>query len=170
MGAGIAYDPGRGDPVPRRVARLDRRTDARPARSQRPERRSPESSAVLRDLSISLDNVAGIQDRRGVGGFYHRAMSRPTRDELRKWSANLKPDEPLDVADPNEMRYVALAEAGRGAVDDMQATIELALESTTHASHRPLRLGKDDRAVSAAPRPHESRIPGHGRRHHRLHQ
>lgn len=69
-------------------------------------------------------------------------MSVPTRAELREWSANLQPEVPLDVGDPKETRYVALAEAGRGAVDEMQATIELAMESTTQLLTGPSGSGK----------------------------
>lgn len=69
-------------------------------------------------------------------------MSAPTRAELRDWSANLQPEEPLDVGDPAETRYVPLAEAGRGAVDEMQATIELSFVSTTQLLTGPSGSGK----------------------------
>ena len=68
-------------------------------------------------------------------------MSTPSREELRQWSANLTLD-PLDVGDPNEKRYVELADAGRGAVDDLQATIELSLDATTQLLSGPSGSGK----------------------------
>lgn len=68
-------------------------------------------------------------------------MSTPSRDELRQWSANLTL-EPLDVGDPNEKRYVELADAGRGAVDDLHATIELSLDTTTQLLSGPSGSGK----------------------------
>lgn len=58
------------------------------------------------------------------------AMTTPSRQELREWSRALTLD-PLDPADPKETRYVPLAEAGRGAVDELLATIELAFDPTT---------------------------------------
>lgn len=71
-----------------------------------------------------------------------RDMSTPERDELRKWSANLKPDEPLDVGDPNETRYVPLAEAGRGAVERLRAKIEMSFAATTQLLAGPSGAGK----------------------------
>ncbi|MBV9013972.1 MAG: hypothetical protein JO272_18350 [Pseudonocardiales bacterium] len=57
-------------------------------------------------------------------------MTTPSRQRLREWSAALTLG-PLDPADPKETRYVALAEAGRAAVDELMATIELAFDTTT---------------------------------------
>lgn len=70
-------------------------------------------------------------------------MTLPTRTELREWSANLRPDQPLDVAKPvDAARYVRLADAGRGEVDDMQANIELAYHSTAQLLTGPSGSGK----------------------------
>lgn len=70
-------------------------------------------------------------------------MSIPARAELIKWSAALKPDEPLDVGDPDDRaRYVPLEDAGRGAVDDMQDAIELSMETTTQLLTGPTGSGK----------------------------
>lgn len=69
------------------------------------------------------------------------AMTTPSRQELRKWSAALTLN-PLDPADPNETRYVPLAEAGRAAVDELMATIELALDTTTQLLSGPAGSGK----------------------------
>jgi hypothetical protein len=76
-----------------------------------------------------------------VGRLYARLMPTPTRGELREWSAALTLG-PLDVSDPAEKRYVELADAGRGAVDDLHATIELSIDTTTHDPplHRPRTL------------------------------
>jgi hypothetical protein len=68
-------------------------------------------------------------------------MSLPSRAELREWTAALTLG-PLDVSDPAETRYVELADAGRGAVDDLQATIELSLEATTQLLTGPSGSGK----------------------------
>lgn len=69
-------------------------------------------------------------------------VTAPTRAELREWAANLQPEVPLDVGDPAETRYVQLAEAGRGEVDDLQATIELSYGATTQLLTGPSGSGK----------------------------
>lgn len=76
-----------------------------------------------------------------VGRLYARLMPTPTRGELREWSAALTLG-PLDVADPAEKRYVELADAGRGAVDDLHATIELSIDTTTQLLTGPSGSGK----------------------------
>lgn len=68
-------------------------------------------------------------------------MDAPSRQELREWSAALTL-EPLDPFDPAEKRYVALQEAGRGAVDEMMATIELSIDTTTQLLSGPSGSGK----------------------------
>ncbi|MGH3886776.1 MAG: hypothetical protein ACRDSZ_09435, partial [Pseudonocardiaceae bacterium] len=68
-------------------------------------------------------------------------MTTPSRQQLREWSAALTLG-PLDPSDPNETRYVPLAEAGRGAVDELLATIELALDTTTQLLSGPSGSGK----------------------------
>ncbi|MGH4010574.1 MAG: hypothetical protein ACRDTH_20850 [Pseudonocardiaceae bacterium] len=68
-------------------------------------------------------------------------MTTPSRQQLRDWSAELTLD-PLDPADPAETRYVPLADAGRAAVDELLATIELALDSTTQLLSGPSGSGK----------------------------
>jgi hypothetical protein len=68
-------------------------------------------------------------------------MSVPSRSELRAWSTALTLG-PLDVSDPDETRYVELADAGRGAVDRLQATIELSLQATTQLLTGPSGAGK----------------------------
>ncbi|MGH3897936.1 MAG: hypothetical protein ACRDTA_06700 [Pseudonocardiaceae bacterium] len=68
-------------------------------------------------------------------------MTTPSRQQLRDWSAELTL-EPLDPADQDETRYVALADAGRAAVDELLATIELALDSTTQLLSGPSGSGK----------------------------
>lgn len=68
-------------------------------------------------------------------------MSVPTRAELREWTRNLALV-PLDVADPEETRYVPLADAGRSAVDELQVTIELALDTTAQLLSGPAGAGK----------------------------
>jgi hypothetical protein len=68
-------------------------------------------------------------------------MTMPSRLQLREWSAALTLD-PLDPADPNERRYVALADAGRGAVDELKATTELAFDTTTQLLSGPSGSGK----------------------------
>ncbi len=65
----------------------------------------------------------------------------PSRQQLREWSASLTLG-PLDPADPNETRYVPLAEAGRAAVDELMATIELSLDTTTQLLSGPSGSGK----------------------------
>lgn len=65
-------------------------------------------------------------------------MTTPTRERLREWSAALTLG-PLDPADP---RYVSLADAGRAAVDELMATIELAFDSTTQLLSGPSGSGK----------------------------
>jgi hypothetical protein len=69
------------------------------------------------------------------------AMTTPSRQELREWSAALTLG-PLDPADPKETRYVPLAEAGRAAVDELLATIELAVDTTTQLLSGPSGSGK----------------------------
>ncbi|HET9257248.1 MAG TPA: hypothetical protein VFO16_18900 [Pseudonocardiaceae bacterium] len=68
-------------------------------------------------------------------------MTAPSRQLLREWSAALTLG-PLDPADPNETRYVALADAGRAAVDELMATIELAFDTTTQLLSGPSGSGK----------------------------
>lgn len=68
-------------------------------------------------------------------------MSRPARDELRSWTAALTLDE-LDPADPAETRYVPLVDAGRAAVDELLATIDLAEDTTTQLLSGPSGSGK----------------------------
>jgi hypothetical protein len=55
------------------------------------------------------------------------AMTTPSRQQRREWSAALT----LGPLDPAETRYVPLAEAGRAAVDELLAAIELAIDTTT---------------------------------------
>jgi hypothetical protein len=69
------------------------------------------------------------------------AMTTPSRQQLREWSAALTLG-PLDPADPKETRYVELADAGRAAVDELLATIELALDTTTQLLSGPSGSGK----------------------------
>ncbi|MGH3984918.1 MAG: hypothetical protein ACRDST_20075, partial [Pseudonocardiaceae bacterium] len=68
-------------------------------------------------------------------------MTTPSREDLREWSAALTLG-PLDPADPKETRYVPLAEAGRAAVDELMATIELAIDTTTQLLSGPSGSGK----------------------------
>ncbi|MBV9142923.1 MAG: hypothetical protein JO115_18760 [Pseudonocardiales bacterium] len=68
-------------------------------------------------------------------------MTMPSREQLREWSAELTLG-PLDPADPKETRYVPLAEAGRAAVDELRATIELAIDTTTQLLSGPSGSGK----------------------------
>ena len=68
-------------------------------------------------------------------------MPVPSRDELRTWSRALTLDA-IDPASPDETRYVPLSEAGRGAVDELQATIELAFDTTTQLLSGPNGSGK----------------------------
>ncbi|MGB6164667.1 MAG: hypothetical protein WCF33_20645 [Pseudonocardiaceae bacterium] len=68
-------------------------------------------------------------------------MTTPSRQQLREWSAALTLG-PLDPADPNETRYVPLADAGRAAVDELLATIELAIDTTTQLLSGPSGSGK----------------------------
>lgn len=68
-------------------------------------------------------------------------MTTPSRQELRAWSAELTLD-PLDPADPDETRYVPLIDAGRAAVDELLATIELAVDTTTQLLSGPSGSGK----------------------------
>lgn len=77
----------------------------------------------------------------GAGAAYAPAVDTPTRDELRTWTAALTL-EALDPADPAEDRYVPLHEAGRAAVDEMMATIDLALDTTTQLLSGPSGSGK----------------------------
>ena len=69
------------------------------------------------------------------------AMSGVPVPELREWNKNLTLD-PLDPGDPTEKRYVPLKESGHAAVDEMQATIELAFETTTQLLSGPSGSGK----------------------------
>jgi hypothetical protein len=69
------------------------------------------------------------------------AMTMPSRQQLREWSAALTLG-PLDPADPKETRYVPLADAGRAAVDELRATIELAIDTTTQLLSGPSGSGK----------------------------
>lgn len=70
-------------------------------------------------------------------------MTAPSRAELRRWAAQLRPDVPLDVDKPEDRQlYVELAETGRGEVDDMQATIELSYTATTQLLTGPSGSGK----------------------------
>lgn len=68
-------------------------------------------------------------------------MTVPSRAELRAWNAALTLD-PLDPGDPSEHRYVPLQEAGRAAVDELRATIELAFDATTQLLSGPSGSGK----------------------------
>ena len=68
-------------------------------------------------------------------------MTTPSRQQLREWSAALTLG-PLDPADPEETRYVPLADAGRAAVDELLATIELSLDTTTQLLSGPSGAGK----------------------------
>ncbi|MGH3830849.1 MAG: hypothetical protein ACRDRS_10450 [Pseudonocardiaceae bacterium] len=68
-------------------------------------------------------------------------MTTPSRERLREWSRALTLG-PLDPADPEETRYVPLADAGRAAVDELMATIELAFDSTTQLLSGPSGSGK----------------------------
>lgn len=68
-------------------------------------------------------------------------MTTPSRERLREWSAALTLG-PLNPADPTETRYVPLADAGRAAVDELMATIELAFDSTTQLLSGPSGSGK----------------------------
>lgn len=66
------------------------------------------------------------------------AMTTPSRRELRAWSAALT----LGPLDPSDPRYVPLADAGRAAVDELLATIELAFDTTTQLLSGPSGSGK----------------------------
>jgi hypothetical protein len=68
-------------------------------------------------------------------------MTMPSRQLLRDWTRALTLDE-LDPYSPTETRYVALDEAGRGAVDELRATIELAFDTTTQLLSGPNGSGK----------------------------
>jgi hypothetical protein len=68
-------------------------------------------------------------------------MATPPRQQVREWSAALTLG-PLDPADPKETRYVPLADADRAAVDELLATIELALDTTTQLLSGPSGSGK----------------------------
>ncbi|MGH8907078.1 MAG: hypothetical protein ACRD0K_11290 [Egibacteraceae bacterium] len=65
----------------------------------------------------------------------------PDLATLREWRAQLTLD-PIDPADPAETRYVPIADAGRGAVDDIFSLIELALEPTAQLLSGPSGSGK----------------------------
>ncbi|MGH8922136.1 MAG: hypothetical protein ACRD0H_27995, partial [Actinomycetes bacterium] len=68
-------------------------------------------------------------------------MTTLSRQQLRDWSAALTLG-PLDPADPEEKRYVPLVDAGRAAVDELLATIELAVDTTTQLLSGPSGAGK----------------------------
>ena len=68
-------------------------------------------------------------------------MSTPSREDMRKWNAALTLG-PLDPSNPKETRYVELQHAGRGAVEKMMATIDLALDTTTQLLSGPSGSGK----------------------------
>ena len=68
-------------------------------------------------------------------------MSSVPVTELRSWNAQLTLD-PLDPGDPAEQRYVPLRESGHAAVDEMMATIELAVDTTTQLLSGPSGAGK----------------------------
>lgn len=71
-----------------------------------------------------------------------RAVDTPSRDELRAWFAALQPGA-LDVSVPaDQARYVALADAGRGAVDNLLVTIDLSSDTTTQLLAGPAGAGK----------------------------
>jgi len=63
------------------------------------------------------------------------------RGTLRTWLAALTID-PIDPCDPKETRYVRLEESGRGAVDEIRATIDLRLDTTTQLLSGPNGSGK----------------------------
>ena len=65
-------------------------------------------------------------------------MDRPSRVELGAWNTQLT----LDPLDPDDPRHVPLQESGRGAVDEMMATIELAVDTTTQLLSGPSGAGK----------------------------
>ncbi len=65
-------------------------------------------------------------------------MTVPSRQELREWNRQLT----LDALDAGDPRYVPLKEAGRAAVDEMMATIELAFDTTTQLLSGPSGSGK----------------------------
>lgn len=68
-------------------------------------------------------------------------MTTPSRQQLRERYAALTLG-PLDPADLKETRYVPLAEAGRTAVDELMATINLAFDTTTQLLSGPSGSGK----------------------------
>lgn len=68
-------------------------------------------------------------------------MTAPARQTLRNWSAALTLG-PLDPSDPEETRYVPLLDAGRAAVDELLATIDLAFDTTTQLLSGPSGSGK----------------------------
>lgn len=68
-------------------------------------------------------------------------MTVPSRETLRHWNAALS-DNPIDPYAPGEDRYVALTDAGRGAVDELQTTIELSFDTTTQLLAGPTGSGK----------------------------
>lgn len=65
-------------------------------------------------------------------------MTEASRGELREWHRALTLD-PLDAGDP---RYVELQDAGRGAVDEIMAEIELHFDATTQLLSGPSGSGK----------------------------
>ena len=68
-------------------------------------------------------------------------MTTPARTTLREWTLALTLDE-IDPYAPGETRYVPLDEAGRGAVDELRATIALAFDATTQLLSGPSGSGK----------------------------
>lgn len=60
---------------------------------------------------------------------------------LREWLANLTLD-PIDPCREGETRYVPLEDSGRGAVDQIQAMIDLRLDTTTQLLSGPNGSGK----------------------------
>jgi hypothetical protein len=63
------------------------------------------------------------------------------RSLLRGWLERLTLD-PIDPYDPEETRYVPLQESGRGAVDEIHATIDLRIDTTTQLLSGPNGAGK----------------------------
>ena len=68
-------------------------------------------------------------------------MTEDLRTTLREWLASLTL-EPIDPCRKGETRYVPLEESGRGAVDQIFATIDLHLDTTTQLLSGPNGSGK----------------------------